>query len=74
MSDFALKKLFSSECIDAFQAVNQDVWGLPKDFQLQALKDKYGECKISDELMQSWRKSYNKAVQTGYPIIMSWDL
>ena len=73
MSDFALKELFSSECIDAFQAVNQDIWVLPKGSQLQALKDKYGEGKISDELMQSWRKTYNKAVQTGYPIIMSSD-
>ena len=73
MSDFALKKLFNSEFIDAFQVANQEIWMLPKNEQLEKINEKYGVENISDETMQKWRKTFKKAIQTVFPVIMSSD-
>lgn len=73
MSHSALNELFSDEFIDAFQVVNQGIWMLPKEEQLLKLNEKYGVDSITNETLISWRKTYDKAFTTKYPMIMSSD-
>lgn len=71
--DVAIKNLFETKYIDAFQVVNQDIWQLSKEEQLHNINKKYGVDKIDDATMQSWRKIFNKANETSFPMIMSSD-
>lgn len=73
LSDAAIKQLLESNCIDAVQVVNQDIWQLPKEEQLGKLNEKYGGDSISDGIMQTWEKTFNKVRKTACPMIMSSD-
>ena len=67
-----LMKILSKEYLDAVQVVNSKVWEeyrIKKDENLMytSLKEKYQD--LSEEEMEKWRKTYEKALKSDLPIV-----
>ena len=72
MSDARIKEILCRKYIDAVQVVHPDIWDCEKDEQLQIMQERY-LASITEEQLCLWRLAYNKAKQTGLPMIMSSD-
>ena len=72
-----LQKLLNEDYIDAVQVVNSKEWeeyAETKDKQelFDSIKKKYGDS-VSEENIETWRKTYDKVVKAGIPIIAASD-
>jgi len=77
MASQNLQKFLDTDNIDAVQVVNGKEWSeyaTTKDKQklVDSLKGKYGDS-VSDDDIERWRKTYDKAVKAQIPIIVASD-
>ncbi len=73
ISDNNIRKLLSSQYIDAVQSVNCDIWEQYDNNYLNLIQKKYHNKEITDEDVTKWKKAYIKAKEANIPIIMSSD-
>lgn len=72
-----LQKLLNEDYIDAVQVVNSKEWEeyaetKEKQELFDSFKKKYGGS-VSEENIETWRKTYDKVVKSGIPIIAASD-
>lgn len=75
MAPNPLKKLLDSKLLDAVQVVNSKYWNQynkEKEKLYVAINYKYGK-EISHEKIDTWKKTYNKIIEAGIPLIESSD-
>ena len=77
MSPQNIQKLLEADYLDAVQVVNSTIWekyALNKDKQemYDDIKQKYGNSP-SDDQIDKWRKTYDKAIKAKLPMIASSD-
>ena len=77
MSANSKKKLFEGDYLDAVQVVNSLEWG---NYKIHKDKEKlYAEIRakycdsVSEDNIESWRKTYDKALSFGIPMIVASD-
>lgn len=77
MAPQQLQKLLNEDYIDAVQVVNSKEWeeyAVTKDKQklFDSIKQKYGDS-VSEESIETWRKTYDKALKARIPMIAASD-
>lgn len=74
LGDSHLKKLLASEYLDAVQVVNEEIWNQYSnksdlDNITEKIREKYNKNDISKNDVDIWRKTYNKAIEAGIPLL-----